>query len=407
MKIFIVCLPLAISLTIVFSLSFAQQNQNSQKSIQEIETFKIQLQTVENEKIELTTKLRDAEAKLAEANAKLINAEFGKLERELRDSNDAWLRTWSTWFIAIIAIVVTILCAIGAGAWSRFKSKADQLIADEVEKNLDGFKEAMAQVDTLQNQLAKASYQVNTLQNQIRILEEEHAASVLENFVHSYIGDVDSHPEQIRSLREEILLQLFIDETRWLAIRDKAVEVLAARKSTRLVSPVLKCLNSVVNSDLDSDIDWETIIDIRRYLSRFVKFVGMTYTDEAHQGLTEFLNRLLTENPKNKDLLLIDTVLSLARVSAELNMRDSVSILKSTMSHFESPAQSDLKALAVYFDRLNEPAGIKRILSEHLTSGMPDAENTCLELLQNYDPDFVRDWKVQKETTNIQNEESE
>ena len=56
---------------------------SSKKRVSEIEK---QLQTMENvEKLDL-------QAKLAEANAKLANAEFGKFERELKDSNDKWLR---------------------------------------------------------------------------------------------------------------------------------------------------------------------------------------------------------------------------------------------------------------------------------------------------------------------------
>ena len=45
-----------------------------------------QLQTVEN------VEKMDLQAKLADANAKLANTEFGKFERKLRDSNDDWLR---------------------------------------------------------------------------------------------------------------------------------------------------------------------------------------------------------------------------------------------------------------------------------------------------------------------------
>lgn len=114
MKIFTICLLLAASLGIIFLPSFAQQNQNTQKSDPEIETLKEhisvlqnQLWTVENEKIELTAKLLDAQAKLADANAKLINTEFGKLERELRDSNQKWLIGWIIFFLTALAVVGT------------------------------------------------------------------------------------------------------------------------------------------------------------------------------------------------------------------------------------------------------------------------------------------------------------
>ena len=159
-------LLLAVLLGITALLSFAQQNQNTQKPNPEIEALKSRisvlenkLQTIENvEKMELEAKLLDAQAKLADANAKLINAEFGKFERELRDSNDGWLRNWSLLILAILSV-------FGVFIWSQFKSKADQLIADEVEKSLNEFKEAVAQLDEIKNQL--------------KVLQKEHAVSVL------------------------------------------------------------------------------------------------------------------------------------------------------------------------------------------------------------------------------------
>ena len=90
---------------------------------------------------------------------------FGKFERELRDSNDQWLRNWSLLLLAILSV-------FGVGLWSLFKSKVDQLIADTVEKSLNGFKEAVAQVGALKNELEGAVAQVNILQGQIRILEK-------------------------------------------------------------------------------------------------------------------------------------------------------------------------------------------------------------------------------------------
>ena len=64
------------------------------------------LQTVENvEKMELA-------AKLAEAEARLINTEFGKLKLELKDSNQQWLRNW-------IFIILGFLSVVGIALWSR------------------------------------------------------------------------------------------------------------------------------------------------------------------------------------------------------------------------------------------------------------------------------------------------
>ena len=144
------CLILATLLTIIHSGAFAQQNQSTQKPNTEIETLEkrilaleSQLQTVENvEKMKLA-------AELADANAKLRNAEIDKYKRELKDSNDEWLKTWTNWFLTIIAIFVAILIGVSAifGYWLR--SKANQLIADEVEKSLNGFKEAVGNLNEI------------------------------------------------------------------------------------------------------------------------------------------------------------------------------------------------------------------------------------------------------------------
>ena len=295
MKITTVYLLSIALLGITVSASIAQQNQNVPKTDTEVEKLKIQLQTVENEKME-------KETKLAEANAKLINAEFGKFERELRDANDGWLRTWSLWFAGIIGFLVLI---VGGAFWFWLRLRADQLIADSVEKSLKGFTEAVGQVDTLKNELMEAVGQVNILQDQIRLLKIEHTASVLENFMNTSF-DGFTYPQSIEALREEVLLQVFDDEEYRLPIRHKAGEVLADRRSERLVSPALKLLNLVVGLNLEGGKDY--------WLCDLPNFLEKICTPEAYQGLKEFLNRLLTENLKRKDWFLTRTVISLAYV---------------------------------------------------------------------------------------------
>ena len=279
------------------------------------------------------------------------------------------------------------------------------MIADSVEKSLNGFKEAVEQVDTLKIQLKEALEQVNILRDQIRILEKEHSASMLENLMTFYPSYSPPYSEQIKALREEALLDVFGDEIYHLKVRCKAVEVLADRKSTQLVSPVILFLNSVADSDLYTEPGFET----QGLLRTLVNFLTYIHIPETYEGLTDFLNRLLTENPKHKNLFLTETVFSLAWVSVELNRKDSVSVLKKAIPFLNVASYEDhaLRNLAGHFDKLNEPEGIKEILTNGLTDRMPDVEARCLELLEKYDPNFVRDWKEQKATTDTQNEESE
>lgn len=377
MKQFITYLLLGALLGVIPPPVPAQQNRSSQHTAQEIQALKNRIselekqrQTVENvEKLEL-------QAKLAEANAKLVNSEFGKFERGLKDSNDEWLRGWSSWFLGVIGVFVAILIGVGAVFWFWLKSQASRLIADTVEKNLKGFKDAVNQVGVLKDQL--------------RILEKEHATATLEDCINHTLWFKDNHPEQIKGLGEEALLDVIGDKGRIQAIRYKAAEVLAARRSPRLIPPTLEILNSVLDSN--DDLDFET----RYTLRNLIIFLEKMCSPEAYHGLRKLLNRMIEASEIHKDAFLMVTVLAFGGVGIELNMRDSVSILKSVMPHFQHPGYEDLNILVGYFDRFNDSSGIKDILTKHVTNGMPEVEKTCLDLLEKHDSKFVEEWRAQK-----------
>ena len=361
----------------------AQQNQNPQKLEQKIEALEKQLRSVENvEKMEL-------QAKLAEVNAKLINAEFDKFERELKDSNDEWLRGWSSWFLGVIGVFVAILIGVGAVFWFWLRSRADRLIADEVEKSIDRFKEIVGQVEMMKNEL--------------RELKKEHAASMLKSIIHSYFKDENSYPEHIKALPEELLLQVFDDKRYDIEVRYRAAEALSHRKSPQLVPPLLEFLNSAIHSERN----WTEERRGQRAFNPciFVGFLEKIRTPEAYRGLAKLLNRLITENPRHKDLFLEETVFSLMWIGAHLNMGDSVSVLAKAvydLSNLEDKPES-LDFLATHFDRFNEPEGIREILRWHVeyeTSGVEDLEDRCLELLESYDPVFVEEWRASRTTDN-------
>ena len=149
MKKFIACLLLGALLGMISPLLPAQQTQSRQKSDTEIEVLEKrvselekQLQTVENvEKMEL-------QAKLADAKAKLINANFGTLKEKVWVDNEERMRRWSHWFFGILGIIVVIS---GGAVWLLLKS----LIADGVEKNLNGFKKAMEAQDRTYSKINK------------------------------------------------------------------------------------------------------------------------------------------------------------------------------------------------------------------------------------------------------------
>ena len=383
MKKFIACLLLGALIGMMPPLLPAQQDQNPQKSDSEIKPLKERVSELEKQLqiVENVEKL-DLQAKLAEANAKLANTEFGKFERELRDSNNKWLREWSDWFLVVVGFFVIVSGVVSSIFWFWLKSTANQLIADTVEKNLNGFKEAVDAQDVIKNQLKE--------------LKKERAASVLEKFITLFLNEEHNHPEQIKALSEEDLLQVFEDERYALELKYQAAKVLAVRKSPRLVPPLLAFLNSVIDSELD--IDRSTGDHLRSYINFFTYIL----TPDTYPGITKFLNRLLTENPKHKDLFLTETVSLLVWVSFQLDIGDSVPILRRAIPHLKNlqTQQIPLGNLARYFDIFNEPEGIKEILNQHVTSGMSDAEDRCLELLQKHDPEFVNEWRARETTDN-------
>ena len=367
------CLTLASLFGIIPPPSSAQQNQSEQQSTQEIEALKQrvselekQLQTVENvEKMEL-------QAKLAEANAKLANAEFGKFERDLRDANDSWLIKWGIFALTFLAVV-------GAGALAWVRSRTNQLITDRVEKSLNGFKDALQELGIMKNQLS--------------VLEKEHTASKLEGIINFNLRDKSRYPEKINALREDALLDVFVDEIYHMDVKFKAAEVLAFRKSSRLVSPMLEYLNSFVNSSKDIDFEFE------RHRRPFANLLGQVPTLDAYDGLTRFLNRLLTENPIHKDLFLQGIVFSLADISLQLNKGNSAAILKKAVPHLNLRGEHEGPIiLAQFFDRFNESKGIEDLLNHHGASLSSDVLDRCLELLQKHNREFVEKWRAENTT---------
>lgn len=359
MEIFSAGLLFFVLLVISIAVSFAQQDPSYHKLVAEVETLKKEvsvlqneLQTVENvEKMKLLAERDDAKVRL-------INVEFGKLERELRDFNHKWLMTWLVILLGILGIFLAFSGLVGRGAWSHLKSKINQEIANEVEKSLNGFKEAVDEV--------------KILKDKIRILDTEHAARVVGNTMPYPLRVADSHSEEIRDLSEEALLDVLRDGTSDKGIKIRALEILTYKVSTQLVSPTLELLNSILDLHQDKELGFYTI----NYLRELIILLGYTPTEETYKGLIKFLDRLvLREYTKPTDLLLATTGYSFAKVGQELNKEDWISLLKTSFSRL-----------------YNEPETMKGIL-HHLPDEIPnvdDFKDHLLELLEPHDAEFVK-----------------
>ena len=358
-----------------------RQNQNLQKLESEYELLQkrltaldIQPQTGQDEE---KTKLA---SQLANANMNLIKVDSDKLKLELKDSNQQWLWGWTGFFGVMFAV-------FGVALWFIIKS----LIADRVEGHLKGFQEAFDQV--------------NELKNELGILEKEHTISLLENFNNPILWHEKDHPEQIRELKNEVLLDVFSDKTRYIGIRVAAIEVMGARGSQIFFNPVLTYLDSIV----DSEIDWEASREPDYYLRRLLARLSGIHNEESYQGIKSFLNQMINENPKNINLFLPWTVFALSEISIVMGLRDSIDVMKKVIPEMKElkPNAAVMQTLAEYFDKFGEYEGIEEILTNGLTESMLEVEKRCLELLQEHDPKFVREWKEVKEETNEENEETD
>ena len=94
------------------------------------------------------------------------------------------MRSWSYWLFGILSFIAV---ASGTAVWFSLKS----LIADRVEKSLDGFKKGLKELDTLKNQLKES--------------EKDRAVYLLEGIIDSNSIDEPRYPREIKALREEVL----------------------------------------------------------------------------------------------------------------------------------------------------------------------------------------------------------
>ena len=236
-----------------------------------------------------------------------------------------------------------------------------------------------------------------------RSLRKKQVASVLENFTRGEFYLEEIFHRKAKTLPEQALLDVFTDGTSTLKLKYRAASILINKQSARFVPIILEFVNTIVDADLYIQEDSETA----EYITKFQYLIGRLTTPEAYEGIKKFLNRLLTENLKYHDIFIDGAIIALTNISCTLKRKDEIPLMKSALSHFIYPPNEGLISVAENFGVMNEPSLLKYILTEHLTSEMPDVEEVCLELLEELDPEFVEKWKTQKATANTQNEASE
>ena len=234
-----------------------------------------------------------------------------------------------------------------------------------------------------------------------RSLRKKRVASILENFTRGEFCLECFFPRKTEALPEQALLDVFCDGMSTLKLKYRAASTLIDKKSTRFVPIILEFVNYIVDADLNIQEDSETA----EYITEFQYLIGRLTTPDAYEGIKKFLNRLLTEDLKHHDIFIDGAIIALTNISHRLNRRDEIPLIKSALFHFIYPPNEGLISVAENFGAMNEPSLLKYILTEHVTNEMPDVEEVCLELLEELDPEFVKEWKVRKETPNTQTEE--
>ena len=108
-----------------------------------------------------------------------------------------------------------------------------------------------------------------------------------------------------------------------------------------------------------------------------------------------------------KDLFIAWTAHSLASVSVALNKKDSISMLIKSIPDwdFVSEEPETIEETVNNFNLLNAPEGIKEILNKFGTTNS-DIKEVCLNLLEKYDANFVKEQREEETTANTESEES-
>ena len=166
----------------------------------------------------------------------------------------------------------------------------------------------------------------------------------------------------------------------------------------------------MVNSFLDTDIYKDEDIDTIWHLRDLVPLFKDIHNDKTYRGLSKLLGRVvkLKEDTDLKKAYLNWILFSLAYVGDALNTESAISRMREALPNLliSNEDSHNLENLVNYFDKFDEHEGIKEILTNGLTDNMPDVETQCLELLEKYDANFVKEWKAEKESTNTKSEDS-
>lgn len=384
MKINIACFILIVLSGVTISTSIAQENEDVPKAGTEVETLKNRVSELEDKlKIVENVEKMELAAKLAEAQAKLNNTDIDKLKGELRESNNDWLRAWNNWFIGIVSVIALI---IGAALWLVLKT----LIEKGIKKRLDGFNDAIGKVKILSEEL--------------RMLKREYAASQLAEPDGYSEDDEPIYSHTVMTLSDETIIDVLTCKTYIVYVRIRAAELLKKRDPIQTLPKLIEFVDSLLDSGLYGTLDYPTQTHLRDILSLFKDIE----TNETYIGLGKILNRILSMegNQELVRILLTMIIYSLAYVGTALNTGSLVHKMCKALPYLEVNIY-DTKAFIVlieYFDKFDKPAGIKEILTQHVTSEMSDLETQCLELLGKHDPDYVREWNEKKEANNTESE---
>ena len=133
------------------------------------------------------------------------------------------------------------------------------------------------------------------------------------------------------------------------------------------------------------------------------------HNEKIYRRLSKLLARVLRlkEDTDLKKAHLNWILFSLAYVGDALNTGKSISRMREALPNLLISNEEDsnnLENLINYFDKFDEHEGIKEIYNAHVKGKLPELEEKCLDLLEEKFPDFVKEQREEKASTDNESE---
>jgi len=233
------------------------------------------------------------------------DAKLEKFGRELERSNSEWLRGWSSWFIGVLGLFLAVILGVGGSFWYWLRHTASQLMEDKIEKNLNGFKEAIRKMEAVEGRISELRENARSEFEGAR-KEIDSTKGLLmdlrEDVVQTTVAGLEPSEELAMSLNAEMVFKVLkgaaviegftgnSSET----TKGHAMKLLGYKRYPPVVSYILEYLPERLNSELESSKDSNEPIDLdfMRTVDAEIVTLLLAGTPEANEGLIKIIQSL-------------------------------------------------------------------------------------------------------------------